>query len=281
MSNLKAPGITIAAASGSAYDPIVPNFGDALAADASITHWYTPILTAGTSRMTSVIDDQVASIVNRAGGAALTQDTVIRRPQYLAQGVSTAPFGQPAMRHGSSNEDHFELTGLSVSDFWGLLVVNVDAGFSGTRNVLGGQVSAGDPIGGTHLLQVDDGGVWRFTVGGGLVSEGGAAIPEAVAEADLVTDEWGLIYFSWDASADTAAVSTDGIVWSTDTEAGAANGQSTRRINGAINAAGDGGTVHTDFDLADVLFGTGHLLDSGMADTLELLRAYAASRYGL
>lgn len=281
MSNLKAPGITIAAAAGSIYDPIVPSFGDAMAADGNITHWHTPIPTAGTTRITTVIDDQVASIANRAGGTALAQDTVNRRPAYLAQGVSTAPFGQPATAHGSSNEDHFLVEDLSASDFWGLMVLNVDETLAGTRNVAGGQVSAGDPIGGTHLLQADDGGVWRFTVGGGLVAPAGAAIPAAVVETDLVIGEWGLVYFSWDASAATAAISTDGIVWSTATQAGAANAQTQRRINGAINAAGTGGTIHTDFDLADMVFGTGHLLDSGMADTLELLRAYAASRYGL
>jgi hypothetical protein len=281
MSNLKAPGITIAAAAGSIYDPIVPSFGDAMAADGNITHWHTPILTAGTTRITTVIDDQVASIANRAGGTALTQDTVNRRPAYLAQDVSTAPFGQPATQHGSANEDHFLVEGLSASDFWGLMVLNVDEDNPGLRNVAGGQVSAGDPIGGTHLLQASDGGVWRFTVGGGLVAPAGAAIPEAVVETDLVIGEWGLVYFSWDASAATAAISTDGIVWSTDTEAGAANAQTTRRINGAINAAGTGGTIHTNFDLADMVFGTGHLLDGGMADTLELLRAYVASRYGL
>ena len=65
MSNLKAPGITIAAAAGSIYDPIVPSFGDALAADGNIDFWHTPILLAGTTAVTSVIDGQVASIANR------------------------------------------------------------------------------------------------------------------------------------------------------------------------------------------------------------------------
>ena len=185
------------------------------------------------------------------------------------------------MQFGASNEDHFQLTGLPTGDFWGLLVVKVASGFAGTRNVLGGQVSAGDPIGGTHLLQVDDGGVWQFVVGGGLVAPAGAAIPEATVTTDLTAGEWGAVFFTWDAAAGTAAISTDGVQWATATQAGAANAQTVRRINGAINAAGDGGTVHTDFDLADMLGGTGYLLDAGMSDTLELLRSYVASRYGL
>ena len=147
--------------------------------------------------------------------------------------------------------------------------------------MLGGQVSAGDPIGGTHLLQIDDGGTWQFVVGGGLVAPAGAAIPEATATTALTAGEWGLIFFAWDATAETAAVSTDGIQWGTATQAGAANAQTDRRINGAIDAAGTGGTVHADFDLADMIFGTGYLPDVSMSETLELLRSYVASRYGL
>lgn len=257
----------LASAAGAPDDRRLPIYSTELVQTGLLDYWHSPSL----SPLLHVVDGgNVPLLQNRVpGGPALANASVIQSGFWRANG---GPFGTPAigMVSGGSGGTNRYLHNVAAGSIWGMLICKFPAIPASTRNLLGGRT---DLTGGTHRLRIDGpGSQLRWVVGGG-------GTPEVTALRPVSAETWYAIVFSFDAATGTAALSVDGgMTWSTATSAGAANAATSRLLGGAIDTAGTGGTLFTDYDWCVYLGGTGYVLAETHAALRALLRAYALTR---